>query len=162
MIGARAALELVLWRWARISERRWPEPPPAEVSLVIPKRRPDRPRLRAAEGAHWLDLLAPELAAALTDALGGERVDCRVPAWLVENYLIDAALRRRSEGATWAEVSAVFGKSESLLRRRNAERAGGRPNPLLEINQNVAAEVVNLLLRRKALAKTCNSAGRPE
>jgi len=144
VMGAAAALELVLWRWCRCCER---SPAPWRVSIYVPSTLPD-------SRDHWLNTLRQEHAAALVQALGGEQMLCRVPAWLLEHYLIAAGLRDMSAGSSAAWVANRYGKDPTAWRKLYNEPP--RDSPLDRVHENIAAEVVHLLLQRRR-AQTRNS-----
>lgn len=140
-IGDRAALELVLWRWARSAERAMArgKPVPRAVSVHVPAE--------AAAVHPFAPLLGRDLARALSAALPGETITCQVPTWLLDHVILWRGLADMAQGMSPSEVSRRYGKDASSW-----SRAWNRPerhNPMRDVHENIAAECIALLLRRK-------------
>lgn len=115
--------------------------PPRSIAVHVP--------IRAAIDHPLVGALGLEAAEALSASLPGETIACQVPEWLLDHYLIRAGLAAMAAGATADMVARRYGKHASAWSRLwQARNRKPRSSPLDDVAENVAREVVALLLLR--------------
>ncbi|WP_284266122.1 hypothetical protein [Roseicyclus amphidinii] len=116
--------------------------PPRSIAVHVP--------IRVERDHHITEALGLEVAGALSAAMPGATITCQVPEWLLDHYVIRAGMAAMAAGAPAELVARRYGKHPSAWSRLwQSRNRKPRLSPLDVVGDNIAQEVVALLLLRK-------------